>query len=159
MRRTSTPPSIRAAACSSYDASIASKPMCASDGSFVVGPIEPATNRGRALPHKSGPVLRRELPRHLLGELSGFQVDLVYAVPQFKFSQDNSASAEGVGFNDVAAHAEKVRMNVANDVGAAQHQNFAAVFLAPVIVQGGIAFLNVGSHRAVVHDNALFHGL
>jgi hypothetical protein len=35
----------------------------------------------------------------------------------------------------------------------------AAIFLAPIIVQGWIALLNVGAHRAVVDDYALFYGL
>ncbi len=50
-------------------------------------------------------------------------------------------------------------MNIANDIGTAQHQNFAAVFLAPIIVKGRIALLDVGPHRAVVDNDALLHEL
>ena len=50
-------------------------------------------------------------------------------------------------------------MNIANNVGAAQHQYFAAILLAPVIVQSRIALLNVGPHCAVVNYDAVLHGL
>jgi hypothetical protein len=50
-------------------------------------------------------------------------------------------------------------MNVANDVGTAEHQHFAAVFLAPVVIQSRIALLDVGAHRAVVNYDAFFHEL
>ena len=46
---TSTPPSIRAVACSSNASTIASKPICPRDGSLVVGPNDPATKRGLSL--------------------------------------------------------------------------------------------------------------
>ena len=80
-------------------------------------------------------------------------------VAKVEFPEHDPASAEGVGLNDVAAHAEKVRMDVANNIGTAQHQHFATILLASVIVQGGIALLDVGPHCAVIDDNALFYGL
>ena len=114
-------------------------------------------------PHRprdeSGPIFCRELLRHFLSELCGLNVDLVYPVAQIEFAENDRASAKRIGLDDVAAHAEKIRMNVADDVGTAQHQHFAAILLAPVIVQGGIALLDVGSHGAVVHHDALFHSL
>jgi hypothetical protein len=48
---------------------------------------------------------------------------------------------------------------VSDNVRTAQHQNFAAIFLAPIVVEGGVAHLDVSAHRAVVNDNALLHGL
>src|ERR1700674_1940856 len=45
-------------------------------------------------------------------------------------------------------------MNIANNIGTAQHQDFAAIFLAPVIVQGGVALLDVCPHCAVIDDDA-----
>ena len=48
-------------------------------------------------------------------------------------------------------------MNVPNNVRTAQNQHFAAILFAPVIVQGRIARLDVGSHGAVIDDDALAH--
>ena len=50
-------------------------------------------------------------------------------------------------------------MNLANNIGTAQHQNFAAVLLAPVIVQGRIPLLNIRPHSAVINDDAFFYDL
>ena len=50
-------------------------------------------------------------------------------------------------------------MDVADDVRTAEHQQFIAAFIAPKIVGGGIAKLNVGAHGAVVNDDALVHRL
>ena len=50
-------------------------------------------------------------------------------------------------------------MNVADDVRTAEHQQFIAALLAPIIVGGRIAKLNIGSHGAVVNDNTLIHRL
>src|SRR2546430_4427707 len=50
-------------------------------------------------------------------------------------------------------------MNIANNIGTAQHQNFAAVLLAPVIVQGRIALLDVRTHGAVVDYDSGVHEL
>ena len=76
---TSTPPSIRAAACSSYAATIASKPMCPSDGSFVVGPIDPATNRGLSFVENCCATS--------FGELSGLDIDFAHPVAQIKLAR------------------------------------------------------------------------
>src|SRR5208282_3939816 len=67
--------------------------------------------------------------------------------------------AECIRLYDVAAYAEKVRMNLANNIGTAQHQNFAAILLAPVIVEGRIPLLDVGAHGAVINDDAFFYEL
>ena len=66
--------------------------------------------------------------------------------------------AEGVGLDHVATHAQKIRVDVANNIWTAQHQNFLAVFFPPVIVQSGVPGLNVGPHRAVVDDDAFPYG-
>ena len=125
--------------------------MCPSEGIFVVGPIDPATNRGL--------IFGRELLGHFLRQLRAFQVDLAHPVAEIKLFQDDAGALESVGLDDVAAHAEKVRMNVANNVRTAQHQHFVAVLPAPVIVQGWVPLVNVGPHRAVVDDDAFLHGL
>ena len=50
-------------------------------------------------------------------------------------------------------------MNVADNIGTAEHQNLAAILLPPIVVEGGIALVNVGAHRAVVDNDAFFDGL
>ena len=80
----------------------------------------------------------------------------MHAVAQFELAENQSRAAEGVRLHDVAAHAEEVGMDVANNVGTAEHQNFAAVLLAPVIVEGRIALLDVRAHSAVVNHDAFF---
>ncbi len=50
-------------------------------------------------------------------------------------------------------------MNVADDVGTAEDQDLAAVFLAPVVVEGGVALLDVGAHGAVVDYDAVLYEL
>jgi hypothetical protein len=109
-------------------ATIASKPMCASDGSLVVGPIDPATNRGRSLVENCC--------RYSRASLAALRL-----ISRTRSRRSNSAStmrgsAKGVGLNDVAAHAEEIRMDVANNVRTAEHQNFAAIFLAPISHRG-----------------------
>ena len=50
-------------------------------------------------------------------------------------------------------------MDIADNIGAAQNEHLAAVFLAPVVVQGRIPLLDVRPHGAVVDDHAFFHEL
>ena len=124
--------------------------MWPSDGSLVVGPRSG---------HEPGFIFGRELLGNLPRQLCGFYVDLAHAVAQVEFTEHDGRSAKRVGFDDIASYAEEVRVDVTNDVGTAQHQHFAAVFLAPEIIQGGITLLNVGPHRSVVNDDAFFYDL
>jgi hypothetical protein len=50
-------------------------------------------------------------------------------------------------------------VNLLDDVGPAEHKDLAAALLAPVIVRCGLILLDRGTHRAVINDNALLHGL
>ena len=52
-------------------------------------------------------------------------------VLQVQIRQHDARPAESVGLDHVAADVEEVRMDVTNDVGTAQHQDFAAVLLCP----------------------------
>ena len=123
----------------------------ASDGSFVVGPIDPATKRGLSLVENCCATSFASCAAlTLISRTRSSEIEL---------RQNDGGTAEGVGLDDVAAHAEEVGVDVTNDVGAAEHQNFAAIFLAPVIIQSGIARLDVGAHRAVVDDDTFLHDL
>ena len=97
--------------------------------------------------------------RYFLRQLRRLQVDLVNFVTQIELAQNQARPTEGIRFYDVAANSEKVGVDVADNVGTAQYQDFAAVLLAPVIVKGGVARLDVGPHRAVVDDDTVFHEL
>jgi len=59
------------------------------------------------------------------------------------FGKHYSRSAECIGLDHIAADREKFSVNVLNNVGTAQHQEFVATFLAPEIVDTGIAHLDV----------------
>jgi hypothetical protein len=109
--------------------------------------------------HEPRPFLGRELLRHFPRQLRRFHVDLAHSIRQFKLAQHDARSAKRIRLDDVAADFEKVGVNLPNNVGTAQHQHFAAILFAPVIVQGRIARLNVRPHRAVIDNDALFHGL
>ena len=104
-------------------------------------------------------VLSRELVRHFASELRCLEIDLPHLIAQVEFAQNNGASAKGIGFYNVAAHPEKIRVDIANNVRTAQDQNLAAVFFAPVIIQSRVSLLDIGAHGAVVDNNALFHCL
>ena len=69
-------------------------------------------------PHRSGDearfVLGRKLLRHFAGELRRLHVDLANFVAQIELAENQARPAERVGLDDVASHAEKVRVNVAS---------------------------------------------
>src|SRR5215831_14282292 len=117
----------------------------------------------RGWPERSGDipwlVFGRELLRDFPCELRSLYVNLANPVGQIELAQHNPGTAERIGLNNVAACAEEVRVDVANDVRPAEHQYFAAVLFAPEIIQGGITLLDVGAHRAVVDDDAVLHSL
>ena len=109
--------------------------------------------------HKSWPLFRRKLLRNFPRQLRRLHVDLEHAVGKLKLRQHNARPTKGVGLDNVAAHLEEVGVDLTNNVRPAQHQHFAAILLAPVIVKGGVARLDVGPHRAVVDDDTVFHEL
>ena len=82
----------------------------------------------------------------------------MYLVLQVVLGQDHARRAERVGLHHVAAHAVEGSVNVLDDVGPAQHQQFVAAFLAPVVVHSGVAGLDAGPHGAVEDDDAFLHG-
>src|SRR5207248_8722146 len=114
-------------------------------------------------PYGSGDKAWSAVDRKLLGDfprqLRSRDIDLPGAVAEFKFVQNNARSAERIGLDHIAAYGKEVGMNLANDVRAAQDQHFGAILLAPIIIQSGIALLDVGTHRAVVNDDAFANGL
>ena len=80
-------------------------------------------------------------------------------VLQFILGQHDARCSEGIGLHHVAPDFEEGRMNVLDEVGTAEHQQFVAPFLAPEIIHTGIAELDVGPHGAVVNHDAIPNGL
>ena len=109
--------------------------------------------------HKTWLVFRGKLLGDFLCDPGGGDVDLSDLVLQIILGQNDAGGPEGVGLDHVAAHLEEVGVNVLNNVGPAEDQQFVAAFLAPEIVHTGVAELDVRPHGAVVNDDAVFYGL
>src|ERR1700730_10271427 len=59
----------------------------------------------------------------------------------------------------IAAHAQKTGVNLFDDVGPAEDEQFVTAFLAPEIIDAGIAHLSPRAHGAVVDDDPVAYGL
>ena len=83
---------------------MASKLMWPREGSLVVGPRDPG--------HEPGFVPGRELLCLLPRQLRSFHIDFVNPIPKIEFPENNSRSAEGVGFDNVATDLQKIGVNL-----------------------------------------------
>src|SRR5205085_10073911 len=101
----------------------------------------------------------RELLRGFFGQLYRCVVNFRDTILQSEFAKHDASRAKSIGLDYITTSAQKIGVNIANNVGAAEYQNFAAILLAPIIIQSGIPFLDAGPHRPVVNDDALAHGL
>src|ERR1700736_6300847 len=97
--------------------------------------------------------------RGLFRKFDRGEIDFFPPVLQAELAQNSACGAECVGLNYVTPDAEEVSVNITNDVRTAQNENFAAVLLSPIIIQSGVALLDIGAHRPVVDDDAFAHGL
>ena len=110
--------------------------------------------------HKARLVFRGELLCDFLRNLRGGDVDLRDLVLQVDTRPARRGSPPKVLVSTTSQPTlKKVGVNVLNNVRPAEHQQFVAAFLAPEIVQRGVAELDVGPHGAVVDDDAVAHGL
>ena len=121
--------------------------MWPSEGSLVVGPIEPATKRGLALVENCCATSRASLTAARL-------------ISRTRSARSNSVSTVRVAPKVLVSTtsqptSQKTGVDVADDVGTAQDQDFAAVFFSPVVVERGLAELDVGAHGAVVNYDAV----
>ncbi len=116
---------------------------------FVVGPIEPATNRGFFAVVNSV----RRAPRKLRRRA----IQFVRASFQSVFGQHNGRAAKRVRLDDVRAGFEVRAMNSAHHVGPARHQILVAAFqLRPAEILGRqLRALQHRPHRAVNNEHAL----
>jgi hypothetical protein len=108
---------------------------------------------------KSQAVFGGKLLRDFARQFRSFQIDLSNPVPELEFGKHNARAAKCVGLDYVAPYGQEIRMDIANNVRTAQDKNFGAVLLAPIVIQRGIALLDVGSHRTVVDHDTLADGL
>ena len=109
--------------------------------------------------HEAWLVFRGKLLCDFFRDLRGRDVDFGDFVLQVVLGQDDAGAAKSVGLDHVAADLEEVGVNVLDNVGPAEDEQFVAAFLAPEIVHTGVAELDVRPHGAVVDDDAVFHGL
>ena len=105
--------------------------------------------------HEARLVFGGKLLRDFFGDPGGGDVDFGNFVLQIVLGQHHAGAAEGVSLDHVAAHLEEVGVNVLDDVGPAQNQQFVAALLTPEIVHTGIAELDIRPHGAVVDDDAV----
>src|SRR5215471_10075674 len=100
----------------------------------------------RRWPNRAGNKTRlcwsRKLSDSLARQLHCRVIDLCDAILQSKFAEHDVSRAEGVGLNNIGAHTQVLRVNVANHFRTAEVQNLAAVFLAPEILERRIHVLN-----------------
>ena len=115
--------------------------------------------RANGAGHKARFARRGIVRRDGASEFDRLGIQFGNAILETVLGQHNARSTEGIGFDYVAADLQEGCMNVANDIRTAEHQQFIAALLAPVVVGGGVAKLNIGPHGAVVNDNALIHRL
>ena len=87
----------------------------------------------------------------------GGEVQLVGAVFQLVLGQDDPGAAEGVGLDDVGAGFEVLAVDVLDDVGPRDVEDFGTV-LAPQVVglDGEGRRVDHGAHGAVEDEDTLF---
>ena len=105
------------------------------------------------------PLFGGELLRDFSRQLGSGNIDFSHPVFKVELPQNQARPAKGVRLHHIASDFEEVSMDVTDNVRPAQHQDFAAVLFAPIVVQSGITHLNVGAHGAVVNDDPFADGL
>ena len=124
---TSTPPSISASGLLFVGCTMSSNPMCPSDGSLVVGPIEPATKRGLSFVENCCATSFAIFAAAMLISRPG---------PAGRIQPRTIAgAAESVGLDHVAADVEEVGVNVTMMSGRLSTRTSLQFFFAPVIIQ------------------------
>jgi hypothetical protein len=99
------------------------------------------------------------LLRGFFGEFYRGVINFDNPILKSELPEHNASRAKSIRFDHVAADPEEICVNIPNNIGTAQYQHFAAVFFAPIVIQSGVALLDVSPHRPVVNDDALANGL
>ena len=112
-----------------------------------MGPIEPATKRGRSSD--------AELVGGLAGQCCCGAVDLVCAVAQFVVVKLEARAGEGVGLQHVGSGGEVGAVNLTNGVGAGDGEDLrtAIVLRAAIVVRREGQVEDLGAHGAVVDEH------
>ncbi len=116
---------------------------------LVVGPMEPATKRGRAPVENSAAAWRASLRRA--------EVQVVRLRFEPVFGQHQRGAAEGVGLDHVGAGLEVRAMDAEHDVGPRANQVFVAAFQSGAAEVGGgqPALLEHGAHGPIEDEDTL----
>ena len=122
-------------------------------GSFVPGPIEPATKRGAAV----GGVAVGDLA----GDARGGDVELVGAVGDVVLGEHRAEAAEAGRLHGIDADVEEGGVHAGDDVGPGEAQDLVAALerLPAEVVGREVETLHVGAEGAVEDDDALVHRL
>src|SRR5437868_9872858 len=96
--------------------------------------------------------------RRFLRKFHRGAVDLADLRLELILAQHDRSRAKSIRLDHVAPNGEEAGVDVANDVWTTEHEQLIAAFLAPEIVERGLAHLYVGAHRAVVDHDALSNG-
>ena len=163
----STPPAIRAVACSPYAVRSSSKVTCLAPGSFTsaeidavrfIGPRIPATKRGRSGVRA---VYSSAASRAIL---RGREVDVGHGVLDPVVGHRQPRGAEGVGLDDVGARGQVGAVDLADYVGAGEREKIVVAqqrggvrgeVVAAKVSLGQAVPLDHGSDRAIEDQNAL----
>ena len=143
----SAPPSRRPRPCSWYDASRTFGSTWPSVGSFVPGPADPTTNRGR--------VRRRVLLAGRARDLGGAAVQLAGLVRDPELCEDDLVRPERVGLDRVAARGEVRLVDRLHGVRPGLAQDLHAVLEALEVRKRQVQRVERGPHRAVEDQQAL----
>jgi len=123
---------------------------------FVVEPIESAVLSG----DEPGPLRRGVLVARRARQPRRLHVQLARLLLEPPLAQPVRGALEGARLHHVAAHGEERLVDRLDDVGTGEDEVVVAPFqlLAAEVVSGGMMTLDVGAHRAIVHEDALGEG-
>src|ERR1019366_8158523 len=105
-------------------------------------------------------VRRGVLVRDLARQFRGGEVQFVLAVRQFVVGESDPRAPEGVGLDDVRAGFQILPMDVLNDVGPRDVEDFRTVLPPQVVgLDGQGRLMDHGAHGPVEHEYTLFQAV
>ena len=100
------------------------------------------------------------LVRDLARQFRGGEVELVRAVFQLVVGEGDSRAPEGVGLNDVRAGFQILAMDILDDVGPRDVEDFRTVLPPQVVgLDGERRLMDHGAHGPVEHEYTLFQAV
>ncbi len=98
------------------------------------GDIQILGGRPHGTRHEARPGGRRKLVGCLARDLGGGKIQLVGAILEFKFRQNDVRAAEGIGFDDVGPGFQIRAMDALNDVRPANRKDLGTILVSQVIL-------------------------